>query len=205
MGCLCCGPANAQSVSMNGSMGSKALLVIDGQLRTMSPGTTSSGVTLVSVGTNEAVVEMSGRRVVLAVGASPVNLGSLDKRAGGGTQIVLNAGSGGHFVTGGNINGRAVQFVVDTGATLITISKSNADRIGLDYTKGRQTFSQTANGVIPAVVLSLGSVRVGDIEIYNVEAVVIPAQLDVVLLGNSFLSRFQMKRDNDQMTLTRRY
>jgi aspartyl protease family protein len=46
---------------------------------------------------------------------------------------------------------------------------------------------------------------VGDVELHEVEASVLPAEMPVVLLGNSFLSRFQMKRENDTMVLERRY
>ena len=50
----------------------------------------------------------------------------------------------------------------------------------------------------------LTSVRIGDVQVYNVEALVVPAQMPYVLLGNSFLTRFQMKRENEMMTLERR-
>ena len=52
--------------------------------------------------------------------------------------------------------------------------------------------------------MQLDSVRIGDVEIYGVDAVVVPDGMPYVLLGNSFLSRFQMRRDNDQMVLERR-
>ena len=64
---------------------------------------------------------------------------------------------------------------------------------------------QTANGVAPAWVVKLSSVRIGDVEIYDVDAVVGSQSMPYVLLGNSFLSRFQMRRDNDQMVLERRF
>ena len=49
----------------------------------------------------------------------------------------------------------------------------------------------------------LDVVRVGDVQVYNVAATVLPAQMEAVLLGNSFLTRFQMKRENDVMTLVK--
>ncbi|CAN5495384.1 TIGR02281 family clan AA aspartic protease [soil metagenome] len=197
--------ATAQSVSVNGVMGGKALLVIDGQTRMMSAGATERGVKLVSVDANEAVVEVGGKKITLAVGGSPVNLVPGEASASKGTQIVLHATSGGHFAAAGSINGRSVQFLVDTGATLVSMSQATADRIGLDYRKGRQSMAQTANGAIPVTMTTLSTVRVGDVELYNVEAIVMPAAMDTVLLGNSFLSRFQMKRDNDQMVLSKRF
>jgi aspartyl protease family protein len=52
--------------------------------------------------------------------------------------------------------------------------------------------------------VSLTSVRVGDVQVYNVDATVVPAQMEQVLLGNSFLTRFQMKRENDKLTLDKK-
>jgi aspartyl protease family protein len=62
----------------------------------------------------------------------------------------------------------------------------------------------TANGMVPVHRVMLTSVRVGDVQVYNVEALVVPGQMPYVLLGNSFLTRFQMKRENDVMTLEKR-
>ena len=54
---------------------------------------------------------------------------------------------------------------------------------------------------MPVRRVALNSVRIGDVQVYNVEAVVLPVQMDAILLGNSFLTRFQMKRENDRLTL----
>ena len=199
---MCCG-ASAQTVTMSGSMGDKALLVINGTPRTLAVGATLHGVKLVSVTPSESVVELDGKRVLVPMGGAPVNLGGASSE-GGGSQIVLTAGPGGHFVTGGSINGRAVQFVVDTGATYVALSQAEAERIGLSYKTGRRGMMSTANGQVPAYITSLNVVRVGDVQVYNVDAVVVPASMDTILLGNSFLTRFQMKRENDRMTLDRR-
>jgi aspartyl protease family protein len=117
---------------------------------------------------------------------------------------VLTAGLGGHFETTGSINGRSVQFLVDTGATNVSISQGEADRIGLDYRNAPRGMTATANGAVPVHYVTLSAVRVGDVEVYQVPAVVFPAQLQAVLLGNSFLSRFQMKRENDILVLEKR-
>ena len=93
----------------------------------------------------------------------------------------------------------------DTGATNIGIAQSEADRLGLDYRSGRRGYSGTANGSVPVYLLPLDSIRIGDVQVYNVEATVLPGQMSHVLLGNSFLTRFQMRRENDKLTLERRY
>ena len=202
---LACAPAFAQSVSMSGSLGDKALLVIDGAPRTLATGATVQGVKLVSVTGSDAVVEVKGKRQTLSVGGAQVNLGGEAGSDGGGSQIVLSAGSGGHFFAPGSINGKAVEFVVDTGATFVSMGAAEATRLGIDYNKGQRGMSNTANGQIVVYRVALASVRVGDVQVYNVEAVVAQLPMPQVLLGNSFLTRFQMKRENDTMTLTKRY
>ena len=193
----------AQSVSMAGSLGSRALLVIDGKPRQLAIGSTLDGVRLVSVSSNDAVVEVKGQRVTLQLGGSPANLGGAASE-GTGDKIVLTSVSGGHFVTTGTINGRTVRFVVDTGATNVTISQAEADAIGLDYKSGERGYTSTANGPVPAYRVSLAAVRIGDVQVYNVQATVLPAPMPFILLGNSYLDRFQMRRENDRLTLEKK-
>jgi aspartyl protease family protein len=195
--------AQAQTVSMGGSLGDKALLVIDGTPRTVATGSTVQGVKLVRVSNNEALVEIAGQRRTLALGGQ-VNIGVADS-PGGGTTIVLSADSGGHFWANGTINGKSVRFVVDTGATNISMSQSQAEQLGLDYRSGQRGISTTANGQVQAYRVPLTSVRVGEVEVFNVAATIVPVPMDYVLLGNSFLTRFQMKRENDTLTLVKRY
>lgn len=200
----CGGTASAQSVTLSGRLGDKALLVIDGTPRTLAVGSAVQGVRLVGLGDAGATVEIGGKRMLVPLGGAPVDLGGAPSD-GGGTRIVLSAGSGGHFVTDGSINGRAVRFIVDTGATNVSMSESEARRLGIDFTKGQRGLVNTANGQTIAHRVSLSSVRVGDVTVYNVDATVLPAHMDQILLGNSFLSRFQMRRENDTLTLDKRY
>src|SRR6185369_3306998 len=103
-------------------------------------------------------------------GGAPVNLGGVAS-AGGGTQIVLTAGPGGHFVTDGSINGRVARFVVDTGATMVAMGEADAQRFGLKYKDGPRGVVSTANGQVVVYRASLDVVRVGDVQVYNVDAV----------------------------------
>ncbi len=197
----------AQTVTLNGQMGSRqALLVIDGQLRVVEVGATVQGVRLLSLSGTQAEVEVGGQRRVLVAGASQVRVGGGESASAnsGGSEIVLSAGAGGHFTTDGQINGKAVTFLVDTGASAIAMGQADADRLGINYKSAPRGFAGTANGRIPVNLVTLSSVRVGDVEVANVEAVVMPSALQHVLLGNSFLTRFQMKRDNDTLRLTKR-
>ena len=196
--------SRAQSVTLAGSMGvNKALLMIDGQPQMLVVGGSARGVTLRRLGDGEAEVEVAGRLLPLRLGAAPSRVGGASSPAGD-TAIVLAMGPGGHFNAAGSINGKPVNFMVDTGATTIALSQGEANRIGLDWKRGRPGLSSTANGPVPVYAVNLSSVRVGTVEIANVAAVVVPSDMPQVLLGNSFLNRFSMRRDSDVMRLEKK-
>lgn len=198
--------AQAQSVAMTGAMGNRALLIVDGAApKAVAAGETHRGVRVVSVAGGQAVVEVAGQRQVLAIGSGPVAFKGAGGGSGGGSRIVLTAGSGGHFLTSGQINGRAAQFMVDTGATSIAIGRADADRLGIRYQEGQPVLMNTANGTAQGWRVSLASVRIQDVEVHGVDAVITPQSMPFVLLGNSFLSRFQLRRENDTLMLDRRY
>ena len=202
-----CTFAQAQSVTLTGSIGTRAIVIIDGSApRTMAPGETFKNVRLVSMQGDQAVIEASGKRVVLAMG-SPVSVGSSNGGGGGsgGSRIVLNVDSRGHFMTPGTINGRTVNFMLDTGATTVAMSAADATRIGIDFQKGTPVQMNTANGIAQGYRLQLSSVRVGDVEVYDVEAIVSQQPMPYVLLGNSFIGRFSMRRDAEQLVLDKRF
>jgi aspartyl protease family protein len=194
----------AQSASLTGVLGSKALLVIDGAApKALAAGQEHLGVKLVSVVGDLAVVEIKGKRSNLRVGDAPVSVGG-SAGTGGGTKITLPMSSGGHFMANGTVNGRAIQFMVDTGASSVALGMSDAQRLGIDFQKGTPVRMNTANGVAQGWRVKLNSVRVGDVEVYEVDAVVGP-NMPFALLGNSFLSRFSMNRNSDVMVLERRF
>jgi aspartyl protease family protein len=191
------------SVALSGVMGTKALLVVNGTAKTLGVGEVHAGVKLLSVSAQDAVVEVEGKRVQLSLGGTHVNLGG-NSSDGSGSRIVLTAGSGGHFVTQGSINGRSVRFLVDTGATSVAMSQAEAERIGLKYKDGQLGAANTANGQVLMYRIKLDSVRINDVQVFNVDAAVLVAPMDMVLLGNSFLTRFQMKRENNVLTLDKK-
>lgn len=202
---LVCAAAQAQSVAMSGGMGNKALLVINGAApKLVAVGETLQGVKVISVNGDQAVVEIAGSRQTLVMGGAPVSVGG-HGGSGTGTQIILPAAQGGHFLTQGVINGRTTNFMVDTGATTVAMGADEARRIGLKFESGERFYGNTANGTVVGYRVVLPSVRIQDVEVYNVEAAVLPQPMPHILLGNSFLSRFQMKRENDTLTLTKRF
>lgn len=201
------GAAQAQTVALTGVSGSKALVVIEGAApRFLAAGQTHQGVKVLSLQGESATVEVAGQRQTLRVGDAPVSIGrSGAPERGGAQRIVLTADGQGHFMPPGQINGRAVQFMVDTGATVVVLSATDAARIQLPFLQGQQVRVSTANGPALGYQVRLASVKVGDVQVYEVPAIVLPQTMPYVLLGNSFLTRFQMQRTNDQLTLEKRY
>ncbi|MDP3248558.1 MAG: TIGR02281 family clan AA aspartic protease [Polaromonas sp.] len=198
--------AHAQSVALAGMLGNKALLVVNGAPpKSVAAGESHMNVKVISASGDQAVLELNGKRHTLRVGDAPVSVGAGGGGGGKGNRIVLNAGSGGHFLTAGQINGRAVQFMVDTGATSVAMSAADAERTGIKYKDGQPVRMSTANGITQGYRVKLNSVRVGDVEVYDVDAVVSPQPMPYMLLGNSFLTRFQMLRENEQLILVKRY
>lgn len=196
----------SQSVAINGTLGNKALLIVDGGFpKAVAVGEMHKGIKVVAIQGEQITLEMGGKRQTLRVGDAPASVGSGAGEQLSGNRVVLAAGPGGHFVTAGQINGRAVQFMVDTGATTIAMGVADANRIGLNYQNGQPVQMSTANGVTQGWRITLNTVRVGDVMVSGVDAVVTPVGMPYVLLGNSFLSRFQMNRNNDQMVLERRF
>lgn len=197
--------ALAQAVALTGISGSKALVVIDGAApRFLSPGQAHQGVTLLSVNGDAATLQVGGERKTLRVGESPVSLGQI-VGADGGRRVVMTADASGHFMPQGQINGRSVQFLVDTGASVIAIGAGEARRLNIPFENGQKVGLSTANGNAVGYQIRLGKVQVGDVVVYDVPAVVTPQSMPFVLLGNSFLNRFQMQRSSDQLTLEKRF
>lgn len=199
---LASGGALALDVSLVGTFGDKAaILVVDGGApRTVRVGREAGGVKVVSVTRDSAVIEVAGERRTLARGQH-FSTTAGDARP----SVTLAADTRGHFVTEGAINGAAVRFVVDTGATVIALPAADAVRLGLDYRKGPLAVTKTAAGVVPVYRVRFDSVRLGSIELAQIDGVVIEQGLDIALLGMSFLNRVEMRREGETMTLIQRF
>ena len=200
--CLVYGGAAAQDVGLAGVMGSKALLMIDGgEPQAVAVGQSLAGVKVISVQGDQAVVEIGGRKRPLRVGQHAIGAAPAD---GSGT-IVMTADNQGHFYATGSVNGAAVRFLVDTGATMVSLGASDARRIGLDFNRGQKGMTQTANGQTMVSKVKLDTVRIGDVTLHNVDALIHQTEMPMALLGMSFLNRMEMQRDGSTMTLRKRF
>jgi len=197
----------AADINLIGIFGSRATLMVDGgKPRTLALGETSpEKMRLLSVGADSAVVEIDGKRETLHMGNQRV----AGARADGSAQRVILAGDAkGHFMTTVVVNGVSMQFLVDTGATSVTISADDARRANVNYTAGERGSMQTANGVATAYRVNFNTVKLGDITLNNVGGIVMEGNAlggRFGLLGMSFLSRTDMKREGETLTLIKRF
>jgi aspartyl protease family protein len=198
--------AHAAEVAVTALFSGKAVIVVDnGRPRTLSAGdTTPEGVKLVAATSESAVIEYAGKRQTLLLGqGTSLGGGSIAPSSG---QVTLMVGAGGHFWANGAINGASVRFMVDTGATAVAMSSETAKRIGIKYAAGTRVGVRTASASTTGFRVILDTVRVGDITLSGVEALVLEGRYpEETLLGMTFLNRTQMKRDGDTLTLVRRY
>ena len=190
-------------VGLAGLFPGKVLLTINGGApRIVAVGSrTDEGVRVLAIEGDTATVEIDGKKRVLRVGQNV----AAQPSGSGPARVVLTADARGHFLSTGNINGTTVRFLVDTGASMISIGVGDARRIGIDPSKGEAGVANTANGQTMVSRVKLNSVRVGDVVLNNVDALVHQHDLPVTLLGMSFLNRMEMQRNGDTMTLIKRY
>lgn len=200
--CLVSGGAAAQDVGLAGVLGSKALLMIDGgEPQAVAVGQSLAGVKVISVQGEQAVVEIGGKKRPLRVGQHAIGAAPAD----GSGMIVMTADNQGHFYATGSVNGAAVRFLVDTGATMVSLGANDARRIGLDFNRGQKGMTQTANGQTMVSKVKLDTVRIGDVTLHNVDALIHQTEMPMALLGMSFLNRMEMQRDGSTMTLRKRF
>ena len=195
-------------VQLQGVLPGRALLSINGGAPTaVAVGNSVQGIKVLSLAGDSAVVEIGGRKTTLRLGEGAVGgAAAAEDAASTGGRAVLQSDGRGHFVAQGSINGKAVTMMVDTGASVTVLPANEARRLGIDYrARGTPGAASTANGVVQTWNLSLDSVQVQGITLYNVSASVIEAPLNTILLGNSFLNRLQMQRAGETMVLVRRF
>lgn len=193
---------HAVEVNVIGLFPGKAVVTIDGgPIRTLSAGQkTAEGVVLLSTDRETATFEIRGQKKILSLGQHRASAAAQPSQS-----VTLTADTRGHFVVEGQVNGGAVRFLVDTGATTIALSSADAMRLGIDYRKGQRGLVGTANGTAAAYRVKLDTVQVGGIVANSVDAAVLEGNLPIALLGMSFLNRMDMRREGQTMVLIKRF
>lgn len=189
-----------KNVSVVALFKDRVVLLIDGRQQALGVGQTSpEGVRLISATSKEAVLEVNGK-VALYRLSNQVGT-NYAKRKESSVQIPRNPH--GMYMVDGNINSFAVRFLVDTGATNVAMNAAEAKRMGIDYRlTGQPLTVSTASGNASAYQIRLDKVKVGDIELRDVEGVVVEGGFPTeVLLGMSFLGRLEMQNTGQTLVL----
>lgn len=195
---------SALDISVLGLFEERVLLKIDGSQRLLKVGERSpEGVLLVQADSSKAILEIDGKRGEYRLGSDIHTSFTAPETV----RVQIARNNFGMYTTAGAINGVPVTFMVDTGATSVAMNAATAERLGIGFRhNGRPLTVQTAAGPARAWAVLLKTVRVGEIERSQIEAVVIEARTNNdILLGMSFLSTVKMEKQSNLLVLEAQY
>ena len=195
-----------ENIIINGLFKDKVVVTIDGKQQILKKNKlTPEGVKLIKSNSKEAIIEIDGISKIFTLDekigntfkttSDDKNTISIRKRA------IIKGDANGMYLTKGQINGKTVEFLVDTGATYVSMSSDLAKQLKIKYEKGNKIQLETAKGMSIAYEIKLKKVKVGDIELYNILGVVSDDMPSITLLGMSFLRKLDMKRKGKTMIL----
>ena len=197
-------PACALEVNVIGLFPGKVVITVnDGKVKILAAGHAMHDyLKLLEADSERAIFEIYGKREIITLSR---RISTYFPKVVSNRQATMRSDTSGMFKGDGMINGRPQNFVLDTGAQLVTFSTSVARALDLPYTKGDPAIAITVGGALPAYRIKLSAVQLGGIHAQNVDALVVdtPA-MDSVLLGMSFLNRVDMKLEGEQMIFTKR-
>ena len=207
--CLLANISYGQEVKVLGLFGDRAFIKVDEKSAVIRIGQSHQNVQLKSISNQKAILLVDNKDIALGLGdsyqsAPPVVEEKKPAVVKPKVSVTIYSNLGHQFITSGVINGRIVSFVVDTGATSISMSRKHAQRLGIDFrTKGKEGLSSTANGDVKHWQVMLNSVKVGAITLSFVEATIRDTDDDLpILLGMSFLSRVKLEQSGQKMVIT---
>jgi aspartyl protease family protein len=189
-----------EKIEVQALFSGKAVVMVDGKRHTLSVDKPSpEGVKMISADSKSAVLEVNGQQKRYMLG-NTISM-SFAKRKTVKEQIIAN--KYGMFMTYGSINGRSVEFLVDTGATTVAMSAVDAKKLGIPYRiEGKPTRTSTASGVAKGWQVMLKSVTVGKIKKKKIRAIVIDGSHPrEVLLGMTFLDGLKVEKNGKKMIL----
>jgi len=190
----------APQVRVVGLFPGAAVLNVDGQRKLVKVGQVGpGGVEVVSADSRGAVLRVDGVERSYSLSREYSN-GFVEPQK---KQLSIAKGVGGHYWVAGSVNGQSIQFLVDTGATSIALNDAHARRLGIDYrVTGTPLQVSTASGTARGWRVTLDRVKVGELEVLGVDAVVLEGSSPTeALLGMSFLGRVGWKVEQDVLVL----
>lgn len=194
---------NAADVVVVGLFADKAVLKVDGEQKLLRAGEQFKSVKLISASSEKAVLEIDGKRGDYQIGSDiSTSFTPLSNRK---TQIARDGQ--GHYFTTATLNGLPVSAMIDTGATTVAINQRLADKLNLPYRlRGTPVVVSTAAGPSKAWAVKLHSVKLGEIERRDVDAMVVEGNSPTeVLIGMSFLRTLSLRDENNVLYLEAKY
>lgn len=194
----------APDIVVVGLLPDRAVLKVEGETRILKVGESTDNITLIRVDANQATLKVGKTEQVLGLGQDHPKALVQDTTAKASLDVYMNARNS--FETTGMINGRIVNFIVDTGASTVAMSRTEATRLGIDFRQnGQPAAGVTASGTVAAWSVFLDRVKVGPIVVVGVPAMVLDTEDSLpILLGMSFLSRVNITHEGNKLRLTAR-
>lgn len=190
-------------IQVNGLFSGSAVLVINGKQRLLKQGQTSpEGVTLLESNSQQAVLLVDDTQLVLGLSDRI----SASFQAAEKAEVRIPRADNGHYYVSGHINGRPVDFMVDTGASAVAMNMQDAERLGVNFRRGIKGSASTAGGIVNAYHVDLDKLSIGNIIVHQVRATVVIGNFPTqVLLGNSFLGQVEMSEEAGVMVMRKKY
>ena len=165
---------------------------------------TPDGIKLISSNSEQAILEINGARQTFTLGSHQGVSTETRQRKTTEAKIYAHRGM---YLTTGMINGQLASMMIDTGASKVAMSTAHAKQLGINYRiKGTRSSARTASGVVSTWEIKLDSVKIGDIELKNVDAAVVEgAGPSTILLGMSFLKYVKMQREGNLLQLQQKH
>jgi len=199
--CLPINPAlAADEITITGLIGDKVLIQIDGKNHIIPEGESSpEGVKIVEI-------DHDKRRVILDINGEEKTYPLDISGRRGSSSIKIAPDRSGMYRASGKINQVPTEYIIDTGATFVSLNRKFAGKLGLDYKNSPQKgMAETASGKVPVYLVTLDEVEVNGLRLKNVPAVVNDSNYPtVVLLGMSFLKHLDIRRVGSVLHLNRR-
>ena len=183
-------------ITYTGISAKKARFRMSGRTLFLKPGESGpDGLKLISAEESQAVVSRDGKVYSYKKGSSKPQVLA--------TKIVLNRGRDGAFTTKGSINGMPFMFIVDTGATFVTMNSRDARKLKLKYKQGKKIEVSTASKRDSAYLIEVDNIRIGGLYANKVVVAVIDGKFpEIVLLGNSFLHKLNILQMGNNLVIT---
>ena len=193
-------PSLAIEIEVRALFSGAAMFVIDGQSQLLKKGQVAkSGVELVDANPREAIVRINGQTRILQLSD---RIGSTFERPDK-AQVLIRLAENHQYITTGSINGRAVRYLVDTGANVVAMNANTASLLGLSVEGGVKTTASTASEDLLVTMVMIKEMFVGEIKRDNVQAIIIDGDNPKdILLGMSFLQHVDISEKAGLMVLT---